>query len=119
LRTSINLFTRTYVKGGHESKGRGFETQPLTETSTTEENKICLWEVESDRYMRLYMSRLSRQCAILNISQPYSQERAVKGIAFRFACNYRKNGILNARYTSQAANVSAGDTQVIFVQNEM
>jgi hypothetical protein len=55
---------------GH-TKPWGF-TEPLTEMSTRS-REIIFWGVERGRWVGLTTTcRLSRQCGILNISQPYS-----------------------------------------------
>jgi hypothetical protein len=51
--------------------------------------KKCFWVVKSGRCVRLTtlppsMSRLSRQCAILSISQPHRPPRSVMGISSLF-----------------------------------
>jgi hypothetical protein len=70
-------------------------TQPLTELSAKNRKK-CFWGVESGERLRLTalppsVSQLSRQCGILNISQPYRPPRPVTGIALLILCSLRSN----------------------------
>jgi hypothetical protein len=63
-------------------------TQPLTEMGTRDRNKN-FWRVGRGRSLVLIiwttpLSRLSRQCAILNISQPYGLPWPVTGITLIF-----------------------------------
>jgi hypothetical protein len=69
------------------SLGLGF-AQHLAEMSTRGRN-IMFWGVERGRCLRLTtleptVSRLSGQCGILNISQPYRPPRPVTGIALLY-----------------------------------
>jgi hypothetical protein len=52
-----------------------------------EQKKYCVWEVERSRHVKLStlrptVRRLSRQCRILNILQPYGPPRSVTWIGF-------------------------------------
>jgi hypothetical protein len=95
----------------HKPEGHGFETQwgkcifsiylilpailgpgvysVSNRNKYQEQNKKSFWGVECSRHVRLKtsppsVSRMSRQCGILNISQPYRTPQPVKGIAFFF-----------------------------------
>jgi hypothetical protein len=64
-------------------------TQPLTEMNTRNEKIIMFLGVKCGGCVGLTtlppsVSRLSRQCGIINISQPYRPPRAVTGIALLF-----------------------------------
>jgi hypothetical protein len=71
-------------------------TQPLTEMSNRDRNKKKIREVEGGRCVRLKtwppsVSWLSRQCGILNITQPCRRPRPLTGIALLFiyrCCSY-------------------------------
>jgi hypothetical protein len=64
-------------------------SQPLTEMSTRNIKIIMFRDVKCGRCIGLTtlppsVSRLSRQCGILNISQPYSSPRPVTGLALLY-----------------------------------
>jgi hypothetical protein len=62
----------------------------LTDMSTRDRNNKCFWGVERGRCVNLTnsapsVSRLSRWCGILNISQAYSPPQAIMGtVSFYF-----------------------------------
>jgi hypothetical protein len=63
-----------------------------------QKQKICFWGVESGRGVRLTtlppsVSRLSRQCGIINISQPYRCLRPITGIDFFIIFRIGRNGM--------------------------
>jgi hypothetical protein len=66
-------------------------TQPLTEISTRS-RKIIFWVIERRRCVEMAIlppsvTRLSRQCRVLNISQFYRPPRPVTGIYFTLLSN--------------------------------
>jgi hypothetical protein len=74
-------------------------TQPLTEMST----RKCFWGAERGRRIRPTISqpsvsRMSRQCGILNISQPYRPPRPVTGIALLL---FNTEGVWNSSRKSE------------------
>jgi hypothetical protein len=88
--------------------GRGFETRcgkilnlpnPYSTSNRNEyrkHKKKCFWGVKCGRRIELTtlpppISRLSRHCGILNISEPYRPPRPVRGVALLFL-------FLRARY---------------------
>jgi hypothetical protein len=59
------------------------------------QKKTCFWEVERGRHVRLTtlpqsVNRLSKQCWIFNISQPYKPPQLVTGIGLIFFSSQMK-----------------------------
>jgi hypothetical protein len=61
------------------------------------------------------VSRLSRQCGILNISQPYRPQSRITGIALFFTFFYRCNRVLRRDLDSRGSKLSPVDSNRILV----
>jgi hypothetical protein len=91
LIVTVRKVARTYAKFIFKDEHYDSYTsviQLLTEMSTRSIQE-CFWGVERGRCVGLttlspFVSRLSRQCGILNISQPYRPPRPVLQIALLY-----------------------------------
>jgi hypothetical protein len=83
----------------------------LSQKWVSEAEKLCFWGVERGRCLGLTIlpisvSRLSRQCGILNISQPYRSARPVTeisllygdGVCFLWGTNWTVSTATSSQY---------------------